>query len=506
MTDGSCRHTEGRKFRCSSVSDGCRLNALVFLPAAGYRNDTSLNNAGSWGNYWSRTLNTNNANNAYNLNFNSGNVNWNNNNRYNGQSVRPVRLSTHRSSVSGSASFFYDSVLLKYKLTRDQLLADLHQAYLDARRHKRNKTYQRLFEARLEKNLASLCDDLWTRTYQPRPSTCFLINAPKLREIFAADFRDRIVHHLYYNYVHEMLERTFIFDSYSCIKHRGTHFGIDRLRHHILQESQNYSETCYVLKMDIRGYFMHINRQLLLEITLRRLRHMARKRCCRSSSETWQMRVDMDFVEYLSREIILLNPTLGCCIHGDCDGWRNLPREKSLFCSPEGCGLPIGNLTSQLLSNVYLGELDDFIKRDLRCRHYGRYVDDFYLVSADVGFLRSAVPQIADFLKNHLKLELHDGKIRICNVLHGVEFLGAYLKPFRNYVSRTTLFRMRRKMPALEEKTNGCTFRSSVNSQLGILSHYRSFAIQLKMFLILFVAWQYGYFVVRKCGLLFRLF
>ena len=129
---------------------------------------------------------------------------------------------------------------MTYRLTREQLLADLRQAYYDARRHKRHKPYQLRFEARLEQNLNALCDELYSRTYKPLPSSCFIITDPKKREVFAADFRDRIVHHLYYNYTHEMYERTFVHDSYSCIKGRGTHFGIRRLEKHILQESEGY--------------------------------------------------------------------------------------------------------------------------------------------------------------------------------------------------------------------------------------------------------------------------
>ena len=164
---------------------------------------------------------------------------------------------------------------MAYRLTQEQLLADLHRAYYDARRHKRSKPYQQHFERDAERLLWQLCLELWNRTYRPGPSTCFIITDPKRREVFAAQFRDRIVHHLYYNYVHAMLERTFIDDSYSCIRRRGTHYGIARLEHHIRQESQNYTEACYVLKMDISGYFMHIDRRRLLGITLRSLRRMA---------------------------------------------------------------------------------------------------------------------------------------------------------------------------------------------------------------------------------------
>lgn len=155
-----------------------------------------------------------------------------------------------------------------YTLTYNQLYKDLYKAYLDARRHKRKKEYQKRFEKKLFVNLHLLCKELYTRTWKPRASMCFIITDPKKREVFAANFRDRIVHHLYYNYTHELYERTFIADTYSCIKKRGTHYGVDRLYQHILRESQGYKVSCYVLKMDISGYFMNINRKLLLDICL----------------------------------------------------------------------------------------------------------------------------------------------------------------------------------------------------------------------------------------------
>lgn len=151
---------------------------------------------GARGSYWSSSLNTDNQN-------------VNNNNRNNGQSGRAVR-SQHLPDNSVC------------RLTRERLLADLRQAYFDARRHKRNKPYQQRFERNWEGNLEVLCDELLERRYRPRPSSCFIITDPKQREVFAADFRDRIVHHLYYNYAHTLFERTFIADTYSCIRGRGT--------------------------------------------------------------------------------------------------------------------------------------------------------------------------------------------------------------------------------------------------------------------------------------------
>lgn len=363
-----------------------------------------------------------------------------------------------------------------YHLTREQLLADLHAAFTDAKRHKSKKAYVKRFEQQLERNLQVLCDELWNRTYQARPSTCFIIHEPKKREVFAAEFRDRIVHHLYYNYTHELFERTFIRDSYSCIPKRGTHDGILRLQQHIRQESLNYIEKCFVLKMDISGYFMHINRERLLEIALSSLGRMATHRVMKRVPMRWLDMIDMDFVSYLTREIVLLNPTENCHIVGDVSEWNDLPYEKSLFHSPAGCGLPIGNLTSQLFSNVYLNELDQFIKRELHCKHYGRYVDDFYIVSADKISLLSYVDRVRAFLEDKLHLQLHEGKVFLCPVQYGTGFLGMYIKPWRLVVLKDGLLRMGDKMNSLyRQQSKGLIslsrWATAVSSFRGILTH-----------------------------------
>lgn len=366
---------------------------------------------------------------------------------------------------------------IPYTLTYSQLRTDLMQAYLDARRHKRNRRYQLNFESDLDSNIDALTDELFSRTYKPLPSDCFIITDPKKREVFAAAFRDRIVHHLYYNYVHKMFERTFIHDSYSCIKGRGTHYGINRLEGHIRKESQNYSQPCYVLKMDVRGYFMHINRNRLLELCLKSLKRMSMHRAGKYRNVLWCQMVDMDFVYYLTREIVMLDCTDGCRLKGSPSDWYGLPDSKSLFHSPDGCGLPIGNLTSQLFSNVYLNELDQFMKRTLHCRHYGRYVDDFYVVSCDREWLHSLIPQVRIFLQTRLGLALHGGKVCVDNVSYGTTFLGAFLKPYRKYVSNATLRRMRRKLQiriADATPDNNGTLHNALVSCNGVMSHYMS--------------------------------
>ena len=425
-------------------------------PAAGNGNGSSLNNSGSNGNYWSSTPNSN-SNNAWNLNFNSSNFNANNNNRYNGFPVRPVRELA--AVPSGD--------------TPHHLLEDLYRAYLSARRHKRGKGYQIRFEMNQERELVRLRDELLNRTYEPRPASCFIIHEPKMREVFAAEFRDRIVHHLFYDYTHEAFERTFIADSYSCVEGRGTHYGIGRLKRHIRSCTRNWSREGYVLKLDIRGYFMHIDREILLA------------RCREILAKTWARRGDAafggasaEFVDYLLEKICLLDPLENCRVIGDREEWKKLPADKSLFCSDAGCGLPIGNLSSQLFSNVYLGMLDDYVKRELKVRHYGRYVDDVYIVGETKEELKALIGPIRAFLRERLGLELSDGKTRIVAVRHGVEFLGAFVKPFRTYASGRTLRRIRNHIHAIGPRMRRARAQAVVNSSLGVLSHYDSYCVR----------------------------
>lgn len=386
-------------------------------------------------------------------------------------------------------------MVCSYRLTREQLLEDLYKAYYDARKHKRNKPYQLRFEENLDNNLNELCDELYNRTYNAMPSSCFIITDPKKREVFAAEFRDRIVHHLYYNYTYKMFERTFIHDTYSCLKGRGTHFGIERLQRHIRQESQNYKVPCYVMKMDIRGYFMHINRAKLLQFCLRSLDRMAMHKVSKHRAERWKDVVDMGFIEYLTHEIVLLNPINDCLVIGKPSEWDDLPHDKSLYYTPEGCGLPIGNLTSQLFSNVYLNVMDQFMKRELKCRHYGRYVDDFYVVSADRDWLYSIVPQVRVFLASALGLAFHDGKMKITSVWHGAEFLGAWLKPHRIYSSRDTVVRMRRKLRILARSSREKWY-ASLNSYCGVMSHWNNFHLRKKLLTENLEFGKYGMFTM----------
>lgn len=442
------------------------------LPAAGNRNGTSLNNDGSNGNYWSATLNEdNNYNNAWNLNFNNGNYNSNNNyNRNNGHSVRPVEIADTVATPSKQP----------YKLTSEQLLVDLFKAYKDARRHKRKTRKQVEFEMDMERKLVELRDDLWNRQYKPGASVCFVITDPKKREIFAAEFQDRIVHHLYYNYTSPIFERTFIADSYSCRKGKGTHYGVKRLAAHIRSCSNNYRRRCYVLKCDIKGYFMNINRRRLLRICNDTLANMANHQSDRKGLK-WVEVVDYDFINYLSEVIILNDPVDNCIVKGGEADWRDLPESKSLFKTSKGCGLPIGNLTSQLFSNVYMNLFDQFVKRRCGQKYYGRYVDDAFVVSQEKWRLRKLVDEFGRFLHSVLGLTLHPDKTVIKNAEYGIEFLGVYVKPFREYVRNSTKCRIIHSLNCIES-VHSKRLECSVNSYLGILSHFKSYKLRRKLF------------------------
>lgn len=364
-----------------------------------------------------------------------------------------------------------------YILTKKKLLADLYRAFYDCRKHKSKKSYVKEFEKNLHNNLLELCEELYNLTYYPKYCYCYLMDCPCKREVFAAQFRDRIVHHLYYNYTYKVFEDTFIYDSYSCRVGKGTHFGIKRLKHHILSESDNYSKHCYCLKIDIRGYFMNINRNILLNIVLKQIEKLSNKKI---NNKYWKNIVDIDFIKYLSEIIILFDPTQNSLLYGDVEEYDVLPKSKTLFNSPEDCGLPIGNLTSQLFSNIYLNIFDQYIKRVLKCKHYGRYVDDSYIISCDRELLVSLIPKISKFLSDNLQLTINKGKTKIINVKYGVEFLGAFILPYRTYISNESLRRIYYRLLTL--KIKGSELINSINSYFGVFSHYNSHNILMKIF------------------------
>ncbi|PIQ69734.1 hypothetical protein COS55_00230 [Candidatus Shapirobacteria bacterium CG03_land_8_20_14_0_80_40_19] len=355
-------------------------------------------------------------------------------------------------------------------------MEELFQAYIKCRRYKRNTTNALNFEIDYESNLVTLCEEINNGTYNPGKSIAFIVNKPVKREIFAADFKDRVVHHLIINKLNPLFEKEFIHDSYACRIGKGTHFGIQRIDRFIRQCSQNYTKDCYVLKLDIKGFFMHINKNILFE----KLKVFVYEK---------YKEQDKALVIDLCRKVIFYDPTNGCIIKGKQKNWQGLPPDKSLFHSPLNCGLPIGNLTSQVLANFYMNGFDHFIKHDLGIRFYGRYVDDFVLVHSDKEYLKSLIPILSNFLLFTLKLTLHPKKIYLQLYTKGIKYLGGVIKPYRIYIANRTKGNFYRVIIKINDvfknedidKQKLSKFLASTNSYLGIMSQYKTYNLRQKI-------------------------
>jgi RNA-directed DNA polymerase len=366
-------------------------------------------------------------------------------------------------------------------------IEELFQAYIKCRRYKRSTANAIAFEVDYESNLVKLCEEINSGTYQPGKSITFIVNEPVKREIFAADFRDRVVHHLIIGKLNSLFEKEFIHDSYACRTGKGTHFGIQRINRFIRQCSKNYTQDCYILKLDIKGFFMSIDKGILFE----KLKVFINDR---------YKELDKDLVVELCRKVIFYDPTKKCIIKGKRENWQGLPPNKSLFCSPKNYGLPIGNLTSQILANFYMNLFDHFIKYDLKIRFYGRYVDDFIIVHPDKEYLKSVIPKIKNFLEKELQLTLHPNKIYLQHYTKGVKYLGAVIKPYRTYIANRTkgnLYHAIRKQnliarghkPTEEEKGK---FLSSMNSYLGIMKHYKTYRLRQRIIIKNLSGWWWN--------------
>jgi len=295
----------------------------------------------------------------------------------------------------------------------NSLFALLVQAYLDCRRTKRNSASALAFETQAEHNLYELHQELSAGTYRPGRSICFVITRPKPREVWAADFRDRIVHHLLYNHVAPRFIARFTADSCACIPGRGTLYAARRLEGQIRSITQNWSKPASYLKCDLANFFVSIKKAVLLEQLRRRL------------SEPWWMG--------LAETILMHDPRGDVDVRGSLHDLALVPAHKSLFNAPDGHGLPIGNLSSQFFANVLLDDLDQFAKHELRAPHYIRYVDDFVLLHEDRSWLRWAHGRIEGKLAE-LRLQLNPRKTIIQPISRGVDFVGHVIKPWRRTI------------------------------------------------------------------------
>lgn len=309
---------------------------------------------------------------------------------------------------------------------------NLYRQYLRCRRQKRNTHNALRFEARVEEHLVQLREELEGRTYHPSRSVCFVVKQPKFREIFAADFRDRVVHHLLVEALERIWEPIFLHDSYACRKEKGTHRAVQRLQQFMRRVTHNGIKPGFALQLDIRGFFFYIDKEILFQIIAKRMR-----------DET---------LLWLARTIIFHDCTEQAVFKTDRTLWRHIPPHKTLFGTENRRGLPIGNLTSQFFSNVYLNELDQFVKHHLKARHYLRYSDDFVLVHEDPAQLLAWRGQIETFLAERLRLSLTDPLAKPRLIGNGVDFLGYIVRPDYLLVRRRVVSRLKARLAGYEAR------------------------------------------------------
>jgi len=292
---------------------------------------------------------------------------------------------------------------------------------------KRNKKDVQEFSLHLMDNLLILHEELKKEIYAHGLYKYFRINDPKPRDIHKASVRDRLVHHAIYRVLYPYFSKRFIADSYSCQLGKGTHKALNRFRRFAFKVSRNHTRTCWILKCDIRKFFANIDHQILLQILQKHIQ-------------------DADTLWLLNQVVKSFN-----------SGEGGMTRHTAM-------GLPLGNLTSQLLVNIYMHEFDQWVKRGLKFKYYIRYADDFVFLSTDRNELERLIPRIQDFLQNKLKLQLHPNKLFIKTLASGVDFLGWVHFPDHRVLRTATKRRMLRKVV-------GFSNEAMTSSYLGMLSH-----------------------------------
>jgi RNA-directed DNA polymerase len=301
-------------------------------------------------------------------------------------------------------------------------MRNLLAAWREFLHDKRGRKDIERFSLHLTDNILALHHELFNKTYQHGPYKAFRINDPKPRNIHKAPVRDRLLHHAIYRMLYPYFDPKFIFDSYSCRNRKGTHRAMNRFRDDVCQVSRNHTQTVWVLKCDIRKFFASINHQILGDILKKHIK----------SGST----------------ILLLSKVV-----------RSFHTEGRL-----DIGLPLGNLTSQLLVNIYMNEFDHFLKREMKVTHCVRYADDFVILHESKEYLEKLLPKISEFLETRLRLSLNPNKVSIKTYASGIDFLGWVHFPHHRVPRTSTKQRMFRNL-------NQNSKEESLVSYLGLLSH-----------------------------------
>ena len=342
-------------------------------------------------------------------------------------------------------------------------LSAIFDAYFSCRKEKRNTLNQLEFEFNLEPNLMQLFHDLKNNKYEIGPSLAFVIKHPKIREVWASDFRDRVVHHLIYNKLYERFTRQFIRDSYACIPGRGTHDALNRVSSFARSVTLNGTKPAYYLKADVANFFNSIDKGRLINVLDKGI----------LPHEDW--------IRKLIYQILNHDPRSNVITRSSPELFKKVPVHKSFMRSPSHLGLPIGNLVSQFFANIYMNRLDQFVKHKLKIKYYARYVDDIIIMHENPQQLNLWYNKMSIFLEEELKLYFHPNKKHLNTIDTGINFTGFIIKPGRTYLRNSSVNRCNQKIRAwkrsntpLEQDTLE-NISATVTSYLAMLRHVNGF-------------------------------
>lgn len=304
-------------------------------------------------------------------------------------------------------------------------------AWREFKKGKTRKQEVQQFEFNLEDNIFQLQQELANKSYRHGHYQSFYVCDPKLRHIHKASVRDRLVQQALFRVLYQIFDKQFIFDSYSCRLVKGTHRGVRRLEKLMLKVSNNYKHPAYALKLDIRKFFDHIDKDILFVLIAKKVKE---------PDTLWLIKIIIDS-----------------------------------FNKDVNKGLPLGNVTSQLFANIYFNELDQFIKQNLKQIFYLRYCDDFIILHKDREYLMNLLLIVSDFLNESLKLKIHPNKISLRKTSYGIDFLGYVVFP--NYIILRT--KTKKRILRLVNDKN-------IQSYLGVLKLARTYNLKQKLSNIIF--------------------
>ncbi len=320
-------------------------------------------------------------------------------------------------------------------------IESLFIAWSEFRKGKTKRRDVQEFSRHLEKNIFRLQRELVEKKYKHSPYSSFYIHDPKVRHIRKASVKDRLVHQAAYTILTRIYEPRFVNDLYSSRVGKGTHAGVNALTSMTLKVSRNLTQPCWALKCDVSKFYDSVDHAALLDLI--------------------RITITDPSAQWLLTEIV----------------------ESFHHEGTPGKGLPIGNLTSQIFTNIYLNELDQFVKQTLRVKYYARFADDLVLLSTGKKELQNYLPLIKKFLQERLKLQLHPKKVSIRPLHQGVDFLGYVVLPHHRVLRTKTKRRMLRK---LDQRLNECfsdlvskeSLNQTLQSYLGLISHVNAFELK----------------------------